>query len=67
MINKSGELIDHMIAAVQSHGATPDTDVRVRIGKTGPEYRIHELVGSTDNNGRDFKLILQTSIAPTGQ
>ncbi len=64
MIDNAGELVDYIKAAVEGHGATPMTEVRVRIGKMGPEYRIHELTAVKDQRG--FSLLLQTSIVPVG-
>lgn len=64
MINNAGELVDHVHAAVQQANATPLTEMRVRIGNIGPEYRIHQLVASQDQRG--LCLILQTSIKPVG-
>lgn len=61
-INKAGELIDHIIAAVQQHGATPNTELRVRIGRVGPEYTIRGLRGVQD--GRGFQLLIETQALP---
>lgn len=61
-IHKAGELVEHLIAAVQGHGAQPHTDIRVRIGTIGPTYRIAALHGSQDMRG--FSLLLVTEPAP---
>lgn len=64
MIKNAGELVDHVKAAVEQHNATPMTEIRVRIGTMGPEYRIHQMVGAQDQRG--LMLLLQTSSAPVG-
>lgn len=62
MIHNAGTLIDHVKEAVLSHGATPHTEVRIRIGSLGAEYRIDKLVGVQD--GRGFSLVLQAAVVP---
>lgn len=61
-INKTGQLVDYIRAAVETAGAKPETEIRVRIGENGPEYRIEKLMGSEDQRG--FRLLLQTSALP---
>lgn len=61
-IDKTGQLVDYIRAAVEQAGAKPDTAIRVRIGETGPEYRIEQLKGVEDQRG--FRLVLQTAILP---
>lgn len=51
MITKAGELVAYIQAAVEQHGATPHTEVRVRVGKLGPTYRIRSLNGVEDQRG----------------
>lgn len=62
MIRNAGELVQYIQAAVAQHGATPHTEVRVRIGKTGPEYRINGLNAVQDQRG--FSLVLEGCITP---
>lgn len=62
MINNAGQLVEFISEAVKSHGATPHTEVRVRIGSLGPEYRIDQLVAVQDQRG--FSLVLQAVITP---
>jgi hypothetical protein len=62
-IEKTGQLVDHIMAAVQEHGATPHTDIHVRVGPTGPLYRIDKLMGSKEDL-RGFTLILETAPHP---
>ncbi len=64
MITKTGELIDHIMAAVEQHGATPHTELVVRIGTMGQTYRINQLKGQPDERG--FRLVLETSAIPEG-
>lgn len=61
MINNAGELVDYIKAAVEQHGATPMTEVRIRIGANGPEYSIEQLTAVQDQRG--FSLLLQTPAA----
>lgn len=62
MIRNAGELIEYITAAVQEHGATPLTEITVRIGSVGAEYRISGLQGVQDQRG--FSLLLQTEVLP---
>lgn len=62
MIGNAWDLMQHVKAAVSQHGATPATEVRIRIGATGPEYRIDQLVAVQDQRG--FSLVLQGCIVP---
>lgn len=61
MIRNAGELVDHIKEAVQSHGATPMTEVRIRVG--GLEFQIAKLTGVQDQRG--FSLILDGWATPT--
>jgi hypothetical protein len=61
-IEKTGQLIDHVIAAVQQNGVTPHTDIFVRIGALGPTYKIDQMKGVAD--GRGMRIILQTEVFP---
>jgi len=58
----AGILVDTIKNAVMAHGATPDTELRVRIGASGPVYRIKQIKGQKDQRG--FRLILETEILP---
>jgi hypothetical protein len=51
VITKTGELIEHITVAAQKHGCKPTTEVRVRIGTLGAEYRINCLKGVSDRRG----------------
>jgi hypothetical protein len=51
VIIKAGELVDHITEAAQRHGCRPTTDVLVRIGTLGAEYRINCLKGVRDQRG----------------
>lgn len=59
-IAKCGDLIDHIKAAVEGHGATPHTPIFVRLGSSGPEYPIAKLQAVQDQRG--FSLILEASV-----
>ncbi|HQZ42702.1 MAG TPA: hypothetical protein PK735_07430 [Flavobacteriales bacterium] len=61
-VMNAGILIDTIRSAVMAHGATPHTELRVRIGATGPVYRIKQIKGQKDQRG--FRLILETEILP---
>lgn len=61
-IMNAGILVDTVKQAVIAHGATPDTELRVRIGATGPVYRISSIKGQKDQRG--FRLILETEVLP---
>ncbi len=61
-VMNAGILIETIKAAVKGHGATPTTELRVRIGATGPVYRIKQIKGQKDQRG--FRLILETEILP---
>lgn len=65
MIKNAGELVDYIKAAVESHGATPFTEVRVRVGKLGPVHRIKSLAGVKDQRG--FSLLLELDPIPESQ
>lgn len=62
MITKAGELIEYLATAVETHGAHPLTNIRVRIGALGPTYVIQQMQGA--NDGRGLLLILQTAPLP---
>lgn len=65
MIRKAGELVDYIKAAVAGHGATPHTEVRVRIGTLGPVHRIANLKGVSDQRG--ISLLLELDPIPESQ
>jgi hypothetical protein len=65
MIRKAGELVEYIKAAVAGHGATPHTDVRVRVGTLGPVYRISNLKGVKDQRG--VSLLLELDPVPESQ
>jgi hypothetical protein len=65
MITKTGELVAYIQAAVAQHGATPHTEVRVRVGKLGPVHRITALNGVADQRG--FSLLLELDPIPESQ
>lgn len=58
----AGILVDTIKAAVQRHGATPFTEMRVRIGQTGPVYNIKQIKGQKDQRG--FRLLIETEMLP---
>lgn len=58
MITKAGELVEYIKAAVAGHGATPHTEVRVRVGTLGPVHRIANLKGVSDQRGISLLLEL---------
>lgn len=61
-VMNAGILVDTIKAAVQAHGATPLTELRVRVGALGPTYRIKQIKGQKDQRG--FRLILETEMLP---
>lgn len=61
-VMNAGILIDTVKAAVMGHGATPDTELRVRIGTTGPIYLIKAIKGQQDARG--LRLIVETEVLP---
>ncbi len=61
-VMNAGILIDTVKQAVMAHGATPFTELRVRIGATGPTYRIKQIKGQKDQRG--FRLVLETEMLP---
>ena len=65
MIKKAGELVDYIKAAVEGHGATPHTEVRVRVGTLGPVHRIASLKGVRDQRG--VSLLLELDPIPEAQ
>lgn len=58
----AGILVDTIKAAVIGHGATPDTEMKVRLGTTGPVYTIKAIKGQKDQRG--LRLIIETEILP---
>ena len=58
----AGILIDTIKNAVMAHGATPHTELKVRIGTTGPVYNIKAIKGQAD--GRGLRLIIETEMLP---
>lgn len=58
----AGILIDTIKAAVMGAGATPDTELRVRIGTKGPVYNISCIKAQKDQRG--LRLIIETEILP---
>jgi hypothetical protein len=62
VISNAGELVDHIKVAVEQHGAGPHSEVRVRLGKFGPVYRIEQLNGVRDQRG--FSLLLELNPIP---
>lgn len=62
MIKKAGELVQYLHAAAVEHGASPLSDVRVRVGPLGPFYRIEHVKGTRDQRG--FSMILELNPIP---
>jgi hypothetical protein len=62
VILKAGQLAEHMAAAAQQ-GCSPHMDVRVRIGRVGPEYRINELRG-VNGDPRGAHLLIELCPIP---
>jgi hypothetical protein len=63
VITKAGQLIEHMIAAVQQHNATQQTEIRVRIGAMGPVYAIDQMRGEVVP-GVGGRILLQLNPVP---
>jgi hypothetical protein len=61
-ITKAGQLVEYIGAAVAQAGATPFTEVRVRIGTLGATYKINRMQASEDARG--LCLILETDAVP---
>jgi hypothetical protein len=61
-VMNAGILIETVKAAVIEHGATPFTELFVRIGEQGPTYLIKQIKGQKDQRG--FRLIIETEILP---
>jgi hypothetical protein len=61
-VMNAGILVDTIKNAVMAHGATPDTELRVRIGTTGPVYNIKAIKGQKDQRG--LRLIIETEVLP---
>ena len=59
MIRNAGELVEHVKAAVEQHGATPMTNVLIRLGPDGPLYGVGQMKGLRDERG--FALILEAT------
>ena len=60
--SNAGEVVSLIRAAVLEHGATPLTEVRIRIGPGGPEHKIAKLVACKDQRG--FSLVLEANLFP---
>jgi hypothetical protein len=58
----AGILIDTIKGAVLNAGATPTTEIVVRIGATGPIYNIKQV--KAQKEGHNLRLILETEILP---
>jgi len=58
----AGILIDTMRGAVLNAGASPETEIRIRIGTSGPVYNIKAIKASKDQRG--LRLIIETEILP---
>ena len=58
----AGILVDTIKAAVQAHGCTPFTEMRVRIGATGQVYNIKAIKGQQDARG--LRLLIETEVLP---
>lgn len=58
----AGIMVETIKAAVQQYGATPFTEMRVRIGQTGPVYLIKAIKGQQDQRG--LRLIIETEVLP---
>lgn len=61
-VMNAGILVDTIKAAVMQHGATPETELCVRIGELGPTYLLKAVKGQKDQRG--FRLVLETEILP---
>lgn len=61
-VMNAGILIDTVKGAVMQHGVTPYTEMKVRIGTTGPVYNIKAIKGQKDSRG--IRLIIETEILP---
>jgi hypothetical protein len=62
VIDKAGELVDCLIAAVQQSGAEKHSEIRVRIGTLGPIYQINHLKGVRE--GGVTSLLLELCVVP---
>ena len=64
MINENikcaGELVAYIRECVQSHGATPQTAIYIRLGQDGPMYSIGQVKMMEDLRGR--AIILEGSV-----
>lgn len=58
----AGIMVDTIKAAVMQNGATPFTEMKVRIGATGPVYAIKAIKGQKDQRG--LRLVIETEILP---
>jgi hypothetical protein len=61
-VMNAGILIDTIRGAVLNAGAVPETEIRVRIGKTGPVYNISSIKAQKDQRG--LRLLIETEILP---
>jgi hypothetical protein len=62
VITKAGELVDHITEAAMKHGCRPTTEVIVRIGTIGAQYRINCLKGQSDDRGT--RLVIELCPVP---
>ena len=62
MNSNAGDIVDCIRNAVLAHGATPMTEVRVRIGVLGNEHRVHQVKAAQDQRG--LMLILECEVRP---
>jgi len=58
----AGILVETIKNAVMKFGATPETELKVRIGTSGPVYHIKAIKGQRDQRG--LRLIIETEILP---
>ncbi len=62
MTMNAGTLVDTIRSAVMAHGATPLTEIIVRIGETGHCYNISKVKAQAE--GHQLRLILETNMLP---
>ena len=61
-VMNAGIVVDTIKAAVMQHGATPYTEMYVRIGALGPTYKIKQIKGQKDQRG--LRLLIETEVLP---
>ena len=61
-VMNAGILIDTIRGAVLNAGASPETELRVRIGQTGPVYNIKAIKAQKDQRG--LRLLIETEMLP---